>query len=82
MAHGEIVDRIAANIGKTVITESEVQHELRLTAFLDGVEPDFARDNKRKVLDRLIDQTLMRREIEFMRFQLPRLETRSRNSNR
>ncbi len=71
LATGEIVDQIAANVGRTVIAESEVQHELRLTAFLDGVEPDFSPENKRKVLDRLIDQTLMRREIEFMRFQLP-----------
>ena len=31
--------------------------------------PDFGPENKRKVLERLIDQTLIRREVEFTRFQ-------------
>src|SRR5438270_5521391 len=31
----EIVDRIAASVGMHVITESEVEEELRVTAFLD-----------------------------------------------
>jgi hypothetical protein len=67
----EVVDRIAASVGRTVIAESQVRRELRLTAFLDGVEPDYSPENKRKVLDRLIDQTLIRREIDFVRFQMP-----------
>lgn len=70
-ASGEIVDRIAASVGYEVIAESEVSDALRVAAFIDGVPPDFSPDNKRKVLDRLIDQTLVRREVEFTRFPLP-----------
>jgi hypothetical protein len=64
----EIVDRIAATVGSEVIAESAVRDEVRLTAFLDGIQPDFSKDNRRKALDRMIDQCLVRREVEFTRF--------------
>jgi hypothetical protein len=67
----EIVDRIAASVGTHVITESEVVEELRVTAFLDGSAPDFSADAKRKALERLVDQELMRKEIVFTRFPFP-----------
>jgi hypothetical protein len=67
----EIVDRIAATVGTRVIAESEVMEEARLTAFIEGSQIDLSPDGRRKVLDRMIDQTLMRREIEFVRFQPP-----------
>lgn len=65
----EIVDRVAANIERQVITDSEVREEIRVAAFIEGVEPDFGRQNLRATLDRLIDRALMRGEIEFVRFQ-------------
>ena len=65
----DIVDRIAASVGHEVITESQVTDQIRVTAFIEGVAPDFGPENKRKVLERLIDQTLVRREVEFTRFQ-------------
>jgi hypothetical protein len=68
-----IVDRIAASVGYEVITESQVMEEIRVTAFLEGGVPDFGPDNKRKALDRLIDQALVRREVEFTRFPQPGL---------
>ena len=67
----EIVDRIAATVAKQVIAESEVMEELRVTAFLEALPADASPDAKRKALDRLIDQNLMRREIVFTRFPLP-----------
>ncbi len=69
--HAEIVDRIAATVGFEVVTETQVAGAVRVTAFLDGVEPDFSAENRRKVLDRLIDQALVRREVEFTRFAPP-----------
>ncbi len=71
MLSGKIVDRIAASIGYEVITDTQVERELRVTAFFEGTEPDYTPTNKRKVLDRMIDQALVRREIEFTRFQQP-----------
>ena len=66
--HAEIVDRIAATIGYEVIAESRVSEQIRIAALIDGTEPDLTPENRRKVLDSLIDQTLMRREVEFTRF--------------
>ena len=69
--NAEIVDRIAATVGAEVIADSRVSDEIRLSAFLDGVQPDMSSENRRKVLDRLIDQSLVRREVGFTRFQEP-----------
>ena len=67
----EITDRIAATVGAEVIADSRVSDEIRLSVFLDGVQPDMSSENRRKVLDRLIDQSLVRREVGFTRFQGP-----------
>jgi hypothetical protein len=71
LMRGEIVDRIAASVGSHVITESEVVEEIRVTALLDGKAPDLSVAEKRKALDRLVDQELMRNEIVFTRFPFP-----------
>jgi hypothetical protein len=64
----EIVDRIAATVGSEVITDSQVSEQIRIAALINGTVPDLTPENRRKVLDALIDQTLMRREVEFTRF--------------
>lgn len=64
----EIIDRVAANISRSVILDSEVVEEARVEAFIQAAEPDLTAANKRKILDRLIDQFLIRRELEFTRF--------------
>src|SRR5947209_12722763 len=61
---GEIIDRVAASIGRQVITEADVTDEIRVQSFIDEKAPDFSVENKRKALDRLVDQTLIRRELE------------------
>jgi hypothetical protein len=66
-AHAEVIDRIAVTIGQTVITETEVLHEIRLTALLNGEEPDVSGSNKLDTADRLIEQQLIRREMELSR---------------
>ncbi len=67
--HAEIIDRIAATVGKQVITESQVKEEIRVTAVLDGRPADWSETNRTRTLNRLIDQTLIRREIDATRFQ-------------
>lgn len=69
-----IVDRIAATVGFEVITNSQVIEEIRVTAFLEGNSPDFTAVNRRKTLDRMIDQALVRREVEFTRFPRPTMD--------
>jgi hypothetical protein len=67
----EIVDRIAATVGSDVIAESQVLDQIRMAAFVDGGKPDFSPEHKLKVLNQLIDQALIRHEIEFTRFPKP-----------
>ncbi len=67
----EIVDRIAASVGNRVITESEVMEEIRVGAFLDGSPLDFTAEQKRRAVDRLVDQELIRKEIVFTQFPFP-----------
>ena len=67
-ARAEIVDRVAASLGLQVITDAQVVEEIRVQSFIDKVPVDTSVDNKRKTLERLIEQTLVRRELEFTRF--------------
>ena len=65
---GGIVDRIAATVGPEVITESRVALELRMAALIEGTEPALDLESRRKMVQRLIEQTLIRREVGFTRF--------------
>ena len=60
---GEVLDRIAVVVGQTVITESQLDEELRVTAFLNHKPVVRDRDARRAAVNRLIEQELVRREI-------------------
>ena len=59
----DVVDRIAAAINNRAIKESQVDRDLRLTAFLNGTPLEQNAAAKHKAADRLIDQTVIRAEI-------------------
>ena len=63
-APAELVDRIAATVARSVITESEVDRQIRLTAFLNGDRLDFSPSARRQAAQRLVEQTLVRREMD------------------
>jgi hypothetical protein len=67
----EIIDRIAVTVGYDVITESEIVRQIRLTAFQNGEQPDFGPESKRKAADKLVEQMLIRKEIEGNRYPGP-----------
>jgi hypothetical protein len=73
-AHAEIIDRIAVSVGNRVITEADLDREIRITAFLNNGKPDFGPAAKRAAADRMVDQTLVRGELEASRY-LPPSET-------
>jgi hypothetical protein len=73
-AHAEILDRIAVSVGNRVITETDLAREIRLTAFLNGQKPDFGPENKRQTAERLVDQLLMRADLDVSRSLLPSAE--------
>src|SRR5688572_2818546 len=68
---GEVIDRIAVAVDKNVITESEVMRQIRITAFLNSEQPDFSAANKRSTADRLVEQLLIRRELESTGYSTP-----------
>ncbi len=59
-----VLDRIAVIVGSHVIKASDIDREIRTTAFLNGEKPDFSPDAKRKAASRLIDQQIIRTELE------------------
>ena len=67
----ELIDRVAVSVGTTVITESELLEHLRIRAMLEGIPLQLDGDSKRDAADRLIQQALIRREIETTRYTLP-----------
>src|SRR5262245_58926156 len=70
----EIIDRVAVVVGKTVITESEIMREIRLTAFQETTPLDFSAVSKRKTAERLIEQHLIRAEMNVSPYPPPAQE--------
>jgi hypothetical protein len=70
-ARAEIIDRIAVSVGNSVITAGDVDREIRVTAFLNGSKLDFSPAVKRATAERLVEQNLIRRELELTRYSMP-----------
>lgn len=73
MLHAEIVDRIALSVGNQVITEAQISEEIRVTAFLNHKEVEFSAEQKQQAAERLLEQTLFKRDMEFSRYAAPTL---------
>ena len=70
-ARGEIIDRIAASVGNRVITASDLDRELRVAAFQDGVKADLSAARKRTAVQSMIEQKLIQTELANSRYPLP-----------
>src|SRR6185369_236100 len=70
-ARGDIIDRIAASVGNRVIALSDLDRAIRVSAFLDGAQPDFSPAAKRAMTERLVEQKLIRRELDTSRYPMP-----------
>ena len=66
--HAEVLDRVAVTIGNQVITQSEIDTEIRMTAFLNNEPPQFTGKTKREAAGRLVEQKLVAREMELGRY--------------
>jgi hypothetical protein len=69
----EIIDRIVITVGNQVITQSQINDEIRVTAFLNRAKVDLSADAKKDAANRLIEQALIKREMELSRYPLPEL---------
>src|SRR5271165_219956 len=68
---GEIIDRIVVTVDKKVITEGQLDEELRVTALLNHQPIERDREQRKAAVDRLIEQNLVRKEMELSRYPLP-----------
>jgi len=68
---GEIIDRIAISVGNQVITESQIDEEIRVTAFLNQEKLDLDSAERKKAAGRLIEQTVIKREMDLSRYPMP-----------
>jgi hypothetical protein len=73
LAPAEIIDRIVITVANQVITQSQVDEEIRVTAFLNRDKLDLSADAKKEAANRLIEQALIKREMDLSRYPLPQL---------
>jgi peptidyl-prolyl cis-trans isomerase SurA len=67
---GEVIDRIVATVNGHIILQSDWDEALRYEALLNGrALNQFTDDDRRAVLDRLIDQELLAEQIKSASFQ-------------
>lgn len=81
-APAEIIDRVAVAIGRQVIPSSAIDEQLRVTAFLDNVPLDLSPAARRRAAERIIDQMLIRREMELSRYTIPESDSVQSEMNR
>ena len=66
-----VLDRMAVIVGKHVIKTSDIDWDLRVTAFLNREPLDFSAQAKRMSAERLIDQEIIRQEIVTGNYRRP-----------
>jgi hypothetical protein len=69
--HGEIVDRLAVAVGHQIITQLQLDEELRVTALLNHQPVTRTLEERRAAADRLVEQLLIKHEMELSRYPLP-----------
>jgi len=72
-ARAAVIDRIAVSVGNRVITETDVDREIRITAFLNSapLRSRLSKEEKRAAAERMVDQMLVRSELEASRYLPP-----------
>ncbi len=64
-ASAVIIDRIAVVVGNSIVKDSEIDRDIRVTHLLNNEPLDFSNAARKKAANRLIDQIFIRREIEI-----------------
>lgn len=60
-----IIDRIAVIVGDSIIKDSDIDRDLRVTAFLNGEALDLSNAARKQAASRLIDQVFIGREVRI-----------------
>lgn len=70
----DIIDRIAITVGNQVITETQIEEELRVSAFLNRDKLDLGLSARKQAAQRLIEQALVHREMDLSHYPFPDAE--------
>jgi hypothetical protein len=65
LAYPVIIDRIAVRVGNSIIKDSDIDRNLRVTDFLNDQPLNMNNEARREASKRLIDQVFIRREIQL-----------------
>lgn len=63
LASAAIIDRTAIIVGRRVILDSDIERDIRITAFLNHEHRDASAPSRQQAASRLIDQELIRQQI-------------------
>ena len=63
LANAVIIDRIAVIVNTRVLKDSDIERDIRLTSFLNGEPLNLGEAERKKAVQRLIDQQIIRREV-------------------
>jgi hypothetical protein len=66
-----VVDRLALVVGKAVFTQSEIDQEARLSELESGKTLDLSATQRKEAAERMVDQQLLRDEMQATLFQPP-----------
>ena len=72
-AQAEIIDRIAVSVGNRVVTTSDIDREIRVVSFQQRMPAVFDTATRRATADRMVEQKLIRRELESSSYPVPSL---------
>ena len=61
---GEIVDGVSVVVGIRAIKQSDIDRDIRVVSFLNQTTPDFSSASRKEAASRLIDQLLIRQDIQ------------------
>lgn len=71
LMRAEVIDRLAVTVGNRVITQLQIDEELRVTAMLNHEPVVRSLETRRDAADRLVEQLLIKFEMELSRYELP-----------
>lgn len=64
LVYAVIIDRIAVVVGDSIIKDSDIDRDIRVTSFLDGKPLDLSTAARKEAVTHLIDQVFIRKEIQ------------------
>src|SRR5271163_3603750 len=73
-----VVDRIAISVGDKIISASEIDLRIRLSAFQNRERADLSLASRRHAAEELVDQKLIEREMDVGHY--PRLDVIARKA--